>query len=473
MCDGTVFQVTDGTTAYTPQITAPASCGTPTAHDASPTNLTGDYDYKMTYYSSTWGQESPSSPATSVVKPRGGHVDFATIPSSSDARVDYKRIYRRKVSAGEVLWHRVAEITDATTTLADSVLDNDADLTLVAPLSTTASGPIPRYLAYQGGVMFAAGMTANPTRLYYSLANQPWSLYDYLDFGTGYDTDRITGLHAFQGVLAVFKERSIWILSGNSSDTFYRRKVVPGIGCRSHHSIVEVDDLLYFLGEDGFYAFDGTDARKISDLFNVPDPIGPDMRTRVHDRDRYCVGVHDYSNGAVLWTYTQSGSTNNKVYAWFHQASKRVGSPVWCQWDLGEVMMMALISDPTSHQRLVAYGFGTGRIGNPSGNSDNGSAIVFDWKTGKLDAGLPENWKICQEFTAEFTDQAATSNMDIKYYLDGGSATTLVTHNQTDPICRRCINHSCQDIQLEFYQSSTTPSEVIGWTLEMIRAGRL
>lgn len=76
--------------------------------------------------------------------------------------------------------------------------------------------------------------------------------------------ERITGLHATSQALLVFTDKGIWVQQDAASGI---RKVVNGVGCIAHESIVTVGGVTYFAGIDGIYAFGGLgapEATKIS-----------------------------------------------------------------------------------------------------------------------------------------------------------------------------------------------------------------
>lgn len=466
-CDGTVFKVTDGSAVHNAQIARPASF--PTMVQLSNGNLRGNYDYKVTFYSTTWGQESPASDADPLpIETEGEKVRLSSIPTSADARVDARRIYRRKVSASETEWHLVTTINDnATTTYDDNKVDSDVSDTEIAPLSFSDSLPAFKYMAFQGGVLF---LTAGDTKLYFTRADRFWEIDDFTTVGSEGDADNITGLVAWQGLLVVLKERSIWTLSGNTPDTFFIRKVWSGVGCRSQFSIVEHDEALYFLGERGFYAFDGSRPLEISEK------IRPDLAARNFSKDAGCVGVHDYQNGIIWWSYAGNGSmVNNKVYAFFYRNSLRAEEPSWCPWLFtgNEVTSLALFTDFETKERNVFIGFRSGRVGRYSGDTDNAASIEAFWRTGRVNAGETARFKRWGEITVEATKQGSSSPVAVRRYLDDEAAPTLIAnHDHTDPLWRSRVSRSSREIRLELYAFTTTPWEVTRMDLEANMAGR-
>jgi hypothetical protein len=75
----------------------------------------------------------------------------------------------------------------------------------------------------------------------------------------------VTGLKSFQERLVIFTDRSIYVKTGGTDDTFAIQKLVSGVGCVAHNSIIEVQGILYFQSKDGVYGWQGgTQAQKLS-----------------------------------------------------------------------------------------------------------------------------------------------------------------------------------------------------------------
>lgn len=481
-CDGTAFKVWDGTTVYSAAVSGPSE-GPSMLATGTTGILSGTYDYKITWYAPAWGIETPSSPVGNI---NGGSgpitVSSKTITVTNlgaqtrpDDRFTKIRIYRRRVSANETVWTYLAEVDYNTASYVDNVPDASVQASLdIAPATFDVTGiPAFQFMATQQDVVYASGADTAPTALYYSLAGQPWTLYQYLEVGSGADTDAVTGLAPFGGALVVFKERSIWVLTGNSLDTFDLKKVVPGIGCKSHHSIVEAGSLLMFLSEDGFFGFDGSSAFPLAGAV-TQDPIRPDIRARNYSRDKCCVGGWDPDFGVVLWSYSSAGSSyNDKMYAFFPEHSKRVQYPSFVPQDMGGVSAMGFLTDQTTRERVLHLGRSDGVLGYLEGNADNGSAIQFRWKTGDFDAGEPFAYKIWKEFQSEVEPESTGEALAVTYYLDGSAvASALNTHATTRALSRARVSQSSRSISVEFSQSSDSPLEIRGWVLEHEKAGQ-
>ena len=64
------------------------------------------------------------------------------------------------------------------------------------------------------------------------------------------DGDKITGLAVFQDVLIVFKERSIYQVTFDSSGNPTVTPITYATGCVSHKSIVNVENDVYFMSRE-------------------------------------------------------------------------------------------------------------------------------------------------------------------------------------------------------------------------------
>lgn len=85
----------------------------------------------------------------------------------------------------------------------------------------------------------------------------------WLPFNDGKGTGVIEALHVYNDQLFVFKRRSVWVLTGDSEETFSPRIMHSGSGAVGPHAVTELDGLMYYLADDGLYISDGTQADKV------------------------------------------------------------------------------------------------------------------------------------------------------------------------------------------------------------------
>lgn len=118
-----------------------------------------------------------------------------------------------------------------------------------------------KYILAKGEKIYAAGNPDSPTALYYSQVGDPayFKTGDFRIFANSGDGDAISGLHEYQNTVLVFKSRGIWKYEGVSAavDAQFTRLNAES-GTRSHRTIQNVQNFVFFLGTDGVYALKTT-----------------------------------------------------------------------------------------------------------------------------------------------------------------------------------------------------------------------
>lgn len=122
-----------------------------------------------------------------------------------------------------------------------------------------------------------------------------------IDTGT---SGNFTGIATYKGTIIIFKQDIMWKLFGDIPEDFQFIRVTD-VGCLSNKSIVEVNNILYFLGRRGVYAYAGGVPELISiDLEEtyVSGVAGGDGRRyyiSLYDGSKYKMYVYDTFTG--LW----------------------------------------------------------------------------------------------------------------------------------------------------------------------------
>lgn len=140
------------------------------------------------------------------------------------------------------------------------------------------SFPAANLIVYFKDQLWAAGILGDPTTIRWSggaadNGYNVWPEQNQVPLSTARDNSEITAISPLGDNLVVFKKNSIWQMVDNGiSDTgpqlpLYEPKlVVAGVGCVAQASVQAVMGGLIFLGEDGFYFYDGTpNIKRISD----------------------------------------------------------------------------------------------------------------------------------------------------------------------------------------------------------------
>ena len=151
-------------------------------------------------------------------------------------------------------------------------------------LDGTVSTPNPappraNYIEFWNERVWMARTSANPSGVYFSDLTD--TLGNDMDPSTGtvaWPADNVIqvaqengspiyGIKVYRNALFVFKDNGIWRIDFNGPFDITVSKTLSSAGTRYQSSIVEMDNLLYFFGRDGFYAFDGDRAVRVSDDF--------------------------------------------------------------------------------------------------------------------------------------------------------------------------------------------------------------
>jgi hypothetical protein len=127
-----------------------------------------------------------------------------------------------------------------------------------------------KYVVAWGQYLFVAnllvGATRNRSRIRWNtngdMANWPSTYYIDLDPDDG---DEITGMRALGDYLVVFKRNKIFVIYWQGGALLFKElRRSATVGCVAGRTIVEKDQKLYFLADDGFYSFDGTNTTELS-----------------------------------------------------------------------------------------------------------------------------------------------------------------------------------------------------------------
>lgn len=258
------------TALFTAAAQAPAAAG-----------ITGIFTYRVKYRCSFTGQESEPGPLSNLTAPAAQDVNLTNIPISVDPQVDKKRIYRT-TNGGAGVWFFLAEIANATTTYLDSTTDATLSsaqmrefLDVAIPDTVSVITPwtqanrlvaidgagrqldpqtgvetfVPRFLRYSDQPDIATGQ----------LKGESWPADNTIFIGYD-DGDVIVGVQSFFDALLVFKERSIWRVTGIppnlTIEPVVYRPDQTGVGALSQKAIALGENELYVTFADGVYLLD-------------------------------------------------------------------------------------------------------------------------------------------------------------------------------------------------------------------------
>lgn len=261
----------------------------------------------------------------------------------------------------------------------------DADLgpayeDLITLPALTRHYPLPKskYLAAVTNTLILAGNPASVGTIYRTEPGNP-EIYSGLGsfFTVAADGGgAISGLGVLNKLLYVFQEKAVSAVGGNISTSQIRIDVVSnpsmGIGCTSHHTIKEVNGVLYFLSEKGIYGIaPGSSPKEISAL------VAP-----LFDKSKYnlnrSVAANWNSNDLyflVLPPIEATGNSLTVVYNTYRDA--------WTKWDNLDITKGVAIGAKDIYFTGGIYStlYKFQQNGNTEDYADHDTAIAFKYVT--------------------------------------------------------------------------------------------
>lgn len=267
-----------------------------------------------------------------------------------------------------------------------------------------------------------AGDPNNPHYLYYSKVTDVESFppENFVEVGT--PTDPIVAIREFRGQLFAWTQTTVYtILGANLNLTPAPFKTSCHHGLYSLYGITEVEGEIWYYSNDGIYAFQGGDARYVSEpiewLFRSQSlgPVSPADPAHAADL------ILEFFKNEVFVAYT--GLDGNRHRVVYNTTYKR-----WKNDDVPAFSMMT--QDDTD---VLFFGDTTGmiyqdRIGNfddtgiTAGVRNPPAAINFNLQTASMDQGSPKNQKNYQEVTVDID----TGGVPVAVILLFDNAATVV-----------------------------------------------
>ena len=379
----------DGTAITTLTIAGPSSTLTDTPN-AAPSNgtfaATGTYYYRVSFRNSLDGTESLASDPSggALLAATDDNIDLTSIPVSSNAQVNQRRLYRKDAAATE--YYYLADINDNTTT---TYTDTGTAVSSTLPIDDLR-GDVEecRFATVFGASLIVANSPANPSAIYFSepdTINFPAA--NVITVGEG-DGDEITGIKAAFGYCIIFKERSIHILSGTGSTTYQVERVVPSQGCVSGATIAESPQGIYYLSHDGVYRYQpGGGIEYVSgtqqELFSA-------INT---ERKRFAAAGYNPKTHQYMVSLDVAGDTDTRISMVYDEETQS-----WARWDAAfDCYAQAELSD----NEIALLGTKGGFVYRLFTGNTDGMPIYGDAET-------TYSGSVTSNATATITDGAAT-----------------------------------------------------------------
>ncbi len=126
-------------------------------------------------------------------------------------------------------------------------------------LTSDADVPSGSMVEYHKNQLFVSGNSTYPSRVYFSKLDDitDWTSTDFFDVQTS-DGTNVRALLSAYNALYIFKDNSIWRLSGYERDSFILEKMVDGVGTLSNASTVATAKGIFFTSsQNDMCVYDG------------------------------------------------------------------------------------------------------------------------------------------------------------------------------------------------------------------------
>lgn len=240
--------------SYQLGITAPASACTAAAGVAGV--LTGTYSYRITYYrSGNYPCESNPSDISNEVVLAAEKADLTDIPTSSDPKVDTRRIYR--TTAGGAIYYWLADIPDNVTTIYTDNITDDVLLGGDAISYDRGVPPVGDYIEIWDNRAWIA--VASENKIYYTNTNtvDEMATLNFFPIKSRLPGN-LKGMRVFGDELYIFKDKLTFKIS-KIGDALYEFNQLPvDVGCDAPASIAVGDNLMVWKSQHGIEIFNGS-----------------------------------------------------------------------------------------------------------------------------------------------------------------------------------------------------------------------
>jgi hypothetical protein len=243
----------------------------------------------------------------------------------------------------------------------------------------------------------------------------------YIDVQPG-DSDKITGLSVFQNNLIVFKERSIFQFSFDTSGNPVLQMITQAYGCVSFKSIQRVDNDVFFLTRNGVYvlgyepnyfAIIRTNelSARIHPLIESINPTNFNQATSMFHQYIYYLGI------------PAGASMNNLVLTYDRRYQ------AWSQLNHIQPESFVIYNDSNNNETMYFTSSTTNAVYQitPNTYSANGSAISAQWTSKSFDLGNFNVFKRWIDCTIFFRQLVGT--VTVQFYTDNGTLTNTFSIN--------------------------------------------
>ena len=301
------------------------------------TNLpSGTYQIYITFQSADLSLESnPSGSAAISVTNQAIAVTIPAADAPADARIGFVNIYATGGTLGAP--YRIGQVPSTIASPATYFLATIPDLqaTQGGIIMSTTNDPPPMASGMIGphfGVLYSWSTALNINRLFWTDADLPqyWpgsadtQVGNWVDVGDAGEAIVWCSIHG--NLLVIYKERSIWMMIGNSPGTATLEKVYDACGLLGQFALAPAGLIDYFIGPNGLCIWDMNEVhevlgavlpifnRSLTNTGSTSPPGSVEAGTAFNSTSLspYAVAL-GHANGKLYVSYAELGGTYNTL----------------------------------------------------------------------------------------------------------------------------------------------------------------
>ncbi len=409
MVNGVDKKKFDGVNVREFGIARPTTSGFTAVDSGVAGNPSGDFEFALSYGNSSTGHESSRSDAVSVtVTGKKITIGWDTPP---DPQVDQIFLHVRKTSINAEFFRLTVGTTPAVDAngafgvtgdpITVDVTDTELNaLTILSP-DTAENEPPPdgiHALAYHQSRLFAIDQQL----LYYSKEGFPESFDpDFYEYVNKDDSQKLTGVVSAFGNLIIFKNSSVYQLSGVDPDSWHIDLIDPYVGCTANASICFANGYLYWYSNKGPVRWNGSGGIELIGESLIGPTISADT-LNFSALDKVCAVV-DLPRQKILFAVPGSGLSRNSFLLPFNYRTSGWDAD---KWDPFDIASMCAVQDSNGTPWVMMGNYG-GRVFK-WWDADVDGANLIDGSGNRLTlSGTPTAYT-----STSITDSTATFDTD-------------------------------------------------------------
>lgn len=342
------------------------------------------------------------------------------------------------------------------------------------------SSPNATMVAYHKRMAFAAGNDSNPSTLYFSDLGDIDTWTGGLSGNVSIDTNDGSIIRAIVpgfDSLYIWKDKSIWRLTGENKDSFRLQRMISGTGCLSPNAVVKIGNSFFFTdGQGNVYIYDGAIGLKL-----ISTKIQGTIDNTSIARYEYVSNIA-FENDFYSSVSTSGSGTHDTVIVF---DTYNLG---WTKFDGINANAMAIADNGSGEDMIIFGDYGGFVYYYPSGTNDAGTAINAyfatkqfsfpsvagenkDWRKLRVYATSKGNYNLNIEVRNDFTTAGTTYAMNL---ASGGAVYgtavygTALWAGETLLIKRIEPGLEGNFFQIKFYNENVDePFEVKGYQIYM------